>query len=263
MGGKPDYIRKKYAPMLDKSLTSALAHRIGQDFPRMGGERIRHVCAQMVLEVVNSHLHPAEHVHHGQVLWLAISIDDPPSRGKKIRDTDLVPVLLDLHVEEDITARLQRKGMTKQLEQKAVRLCRQAFEQGGLLSNCDLAELLSTQDSRIAHILTDYQRRTNKLVPRRATIHDVGTGLTHKNIICRKRFIDGLSSEEIARETHHSIEAVDRYLGHYDRVLHCKTQGLSPQETAQILNCSLNLVAQYLAIADDLDVSRLNTKGAN
>ena len=35
------------------------------------------------------------------------------------------------------------------LQDKAVRLCEQAYAQGGLLSNCDLAELLATSDSRI------------------------------------------------------------------------------------------------------------------
>ena len=37
MGGKVDFIRKKYAPLKDKTLHNALAHRIGQEFPRIGG----------------------------------------------------------------------------------------------------------------------------------------------------------------------------------------------------------------------------------
>ena len=252
MGSKPDYVRKKFKPLLDKSLPNALAHRIGQEFPRMGGDRIRHLCAEMVLEVVNEHFQPAEHLHHGQVLWLAVSVDDPPRRGKRIAETDLVAVVLDLHIEQDVHSRLRREGSSERLEQKAVRLCRQAHEQGGLLSNCDLAELLNSSESRIAQVLVAHQERTGRIVPRRATLHDVGSGMTHKSIICRKRYLDGLSPERIAQETHHSLEAVDRYLGQYDRVRHCETLGMTPQETAHTLNCSQSLVSQYLVISAEI-----------
>src|SRR4029077_13271112 len=118
--------------------------------------------------------------------------------------------------------------------------------QGGLLSNCDLAELLFTNDQRIAHVLTEHERLTNTLVPRRATLHDVGSGLTHKRIICWKRYAEGKDPQIVARETYHSLEAVDRYLGQYDRVRHCRLQGLTPEETAHTLNCSVALVHQYL-----------------
>jgi hypothetical protein len=39
MSRTPDYIRKKYAPLLDKTLQNALAHTIGEQFPRIGGPR--------------------------------------------------------------------------------------------------------------------------------------------------------------------------------------------------------------------------------
>ncbi len=91
------------------------------------------------------------------------------------------------------------------------------------------------------------------LVPRRATVHDVGSGLTHKRIICRKRYLEGKSSDEIARETYHSLEAVDRYLGTYDRVRHCHLEGLAPGAIAYTLNCSLSLVQEYLAINQELE----------
>ncbi|HUU59092.1 MAG TPA: DUF1670 domain-containing protein, partial [Phycisphaerae bacterium] len=56
-----------------------------------------------------------------------------------------------------------------------------------------------------------------------------------------------------ARETYHSLEAVDRYLGQYDRVRHCRRQGLSPVETAHILDCSRSLVEAYLQIDRELE----------
>ena len=57
----------------------------------------------------------------------------------------------------------------------------------------------------------------------------------------------------VAQETYHSLEAVDRYLGQFDRVRHCRQQGMTPMETAHILNCTRSLVEEYLAIDNELE----------
>jgi len=253
MGSRRDHVRNKFAPLQQKTLQNALAHRIAEQFPRIGGPRNRELCADMILEVIDQHLRPREHIRHGQVLWTAVSLDDPPHQRKRTADTDLVPVLLDLSTPDDIHRRLDRLDATQRLLQKALRLCRQAHEQGGLLSNCDLAELLSHDDSRISQLLVEYERSTNQVVPRRATLHDVGTGLTHKRIICRKRYAEGKEAHLVAQETNHSLDAVDRYLAQYDRVRHCRLQGLTPEETAQALDCTVSLVKEYLDIDRELD----------
>jgi DNA-binding CsgD family transcriptional regulator len=202
----------------------------------------------MILEVVDKHIRPKEHIKHGQTLWMAVSVNDPPTFHKRISNTKMAPVILDLSTSEDIDMRLEKNSAAERITKKAVRLCEQAYEQGGLLSNSDLAELLCYSDSYISLLLTTHEKKTGKLVPRRATLHDMGSGLTHKRIICYKRYAQGKSSDQIARETYHSIEAVDRYLGQYDRVRHCRLQGLAPAETAHALGCGERLVREYLDI---------------
>jgi hypothetical protein len=253
MSNPPDSIRKHYAPLQAKTLKNALCHRIREEFPRIGGPRMGDLCAEMVLEVVRTHVRAKEHLTHGQVLWLAIAVDDPPRRRQTILDTDLVPVVLDLSTSEDIERRLDRHSADQRLLAKSLRVCRQAYEQGGLLGNCDLAEILGTSDSRIAGLLARYESENKTIVPRRATLHDVGSGMTHKRIICYKRYAEGKPSHQVARETYHSLEAVDRYLGQYDRVRHCRLKGFSPEHTAHILDCSLRLVEEYLAIDRELE----------
>jgi hypothetical protein len=252
MGSQPDYVRQKFAPLLDKSLKNALATCLGREFPRIGGPRIRELCAQLVLDLIDAHHPPRERVTHGQVVWLAVPLEDPPHRHQRIADLALVPVVLDLSTEDDVQRRLDRCSAEERLLQKSLRLCRQAHAQGGLLSNCDLAELLAQADARIAALLAEHERTTGQLVPRRATLHDVGTALTHKRIICYKRYAEGKEPHLVAKETWHSLEAVDRYLGQYDRVRCCRLQGLTPEQTAHTLNCSVGLVREYLRIDDDL-----------
>jgi hypothetical protein len=253
MSSRPDFIRKKFGPLRGKTLRNALAHRIAEDFPRIGGPRICQLCADMILEVVVKHMRHRDHIRHGQVLWMAVSVKDPPRRRQRLVDTELIPVLLDLSTAEDVQLRIDRLPAPQRSLHKALRLCRQAHEQGGLLSNCDLAELLHTDASRIGVLLADHERTTNTIVPRRATLHDVGSGLTHKRIICWKRYAEGKEPQVVARETYHSLEAVDRYLGQYDRVRHCRIQGLTPEQTAHALGCSVRLVNEYLAIDDLLE----------
>jgi hypothetical protein len=253
MGSSPDFVRKKFGPLLQKSLRTALAQLIAKQFPRIGGPRIQDLCADMILERLDRFIRAEKHLTHGQVLWLAIDKDDPPKRHQLLRDTRMVPVILDVSTAEDIENRIRRLSPKERLTSKVVRLCQQAYRQGGLLSNCDLAELLSLPDSRVAQLLTRYERAQQCVVPRRATLHDVGTGVTHKAIICTKRYRDGKESHVIAQETHHSLEAVDRYLGQYDRVRCCRDNGMSPEETAYTLNCSLGLVRQYLVILESLE----------
>ncbi len=253
MSTTPDYIHKHYSPLLQKTLENALSQVIGEQFPRIGGPRIRQLCAQVILEVINAHVRPTEHMRHGQTLWMGIAVDDPPRRYRTTADTRLIPVVLDVSTPADVQARVDRESPAERLRIKAVRLCEQAHHQGALLSNCDLAELLTTSDSNIAHQLSHHEKQTGKLVPRRATLHDVGTGLTHKRIICLKRYAEGKSADLVAKETYHTLEAVDRYLGQFDRVRHCRQQGMSPEKTAYTLNCGVSLVQEYLAIDRELE----------
>jgi len=253
MASRPDALRKKFGPLRDKTLQNALAHRIATQFPHIGGPRIRQLCAEMILELVEAHLRPVQHLRHGQALWMAVSRDDPPRHRQRIAETELVPVVLDMYTVEDLEVFLARMPIPQRRLRKLLRLCRQAYDQGGLLSNCDLSALLGVHDSHVAHLLAAHERQTGKVVPRRATLHDVGSGMTHKRIICRKRYAEGKPPEQVALETYHSLESVDRYLGQYDRVRHCRLEGMKPEQIAYTLDCSLALVNEYLQIDGELE----------
>lgn len=252
MGAKPNYRRKKYDPLARKTLASALQRCLARDFPRLGGPRMLKLATEHILEVVLAHLHVRDAVRHGQAAWTGIALQQRTVRRQRIEDMQLVPLVLDLVTPQDIEAVIACEPAQQRLLVRCLRLCRQAYEQGGLLSNCDLAVLLGTHDSTVASLLAAWEREHDQLVPRRATLHDVGTGLTHKRWICWKRYAEGKTSEQVARETYHSLEAVDRYLGQFDRVRHCRRQGLDVQQIAYVLACSQALVAEYVAIDDEL-----------
>jgi DNA-binding CsgD family transcriptional regulator len=253
MINRNDRLKAGLQPLLAKTLENALAHRIAKEFPRIGGPRIRKLCAEMIMEVINNHLRPKDHVHHGQIVWTAVSVDNPPARHRKIADTDLITVVLDASTAEDIQSRIDRVHPRVWRLHKAIRLCRQTYEQGGLLTGHDLSEILNFPDALISQLMANHERQTKTLIPRRGTVHDAGGGLSHKWIICHKRYVEGKSADQIARETYHNLESVDRYLGQFDRVRHCLHQGLNVMEIAHILNCGVSLVEVYRQIDEELE----------
>lgn len=253
MGNQTDRLTAGIRPILDKTLENALSRRIATEFPRIGGPRICQLCAQMILEVVDNHVRSKDSIRHGQLVWTAVSKDLSPGHRQRIAETELVSVVLDVSTPEDIHAKIGRMSDPQRKLQRARRLCRQTYEQGGLLTSFDLSEIMTISDSRISQLMVNYERENKTIIPRRGTIQDAGGGLSHKWIICYKRYVEGKSPDVIARETYHSLEAVDRYLGQFDRVRHCYRQGLSVNETAQILNCSAWLVEAYRQLDQEFE----------
>jgi hypothetical protein len=89
----------------------------------------------------------------------------------------------------------------------------EADKQGGTLAETDLPLILSCSNMTIYKNITEYERENNVVLPRRGTVHDLGRSRTHKRIICKKSLRDKKATPDIARETYHSPNAVDRYLG--------------------------------------------------
>ncbi len=104
MNNPTDFLRKKFGPLKARNLKNAIAHQITTEFPRIGGPRICSLCAEMIMEIVNKHMRSRDHVKHGQVLWAAIDIKDPPRR-RSAGGTNLVTVLLDLSTADDVQQR--------------------------------------------------------------------------------------------------------------------------------------------------------------
>jgi hypothetical protein len=252
-----NHTEKHYGPQRHRGLKAALAQRLGDEFPRIGGPRILGLCAEMIMEVVETNIVARERVGHGQILWCAVDIRDRPRRARKAAETRMVPVVLTLHAPEDLERILRGEtGLAGLRLGKILRMCREAHEQGALLSNVDLALMLGTDHSQVSKLISRHERETGRLVPRRTTLHDVGSGLSHKRIICLKRHLEGKDPVQTARETWHTLKSVENYLGQYERVRHCRKQGMDIGETAHILDCGERLVREYLEIDDLINAAR-------
>mgnify|MGYP002476047338 CR=1 FL=1 len=82
--------------------------------------------------------------HEGQIVFHAASASEPP--GKKISDIKTVPVHLTFHDRNDIEI-LSEEGTSALRKHKVIRMANEALDQGGLLTQEDLAVLLCSSSS--------------------------------------------------------------------------------------------------------------------
>jgi hypothetical protein len=240
-----------------KTFKSSLCYLLHTEFPGIFGPTISRLFADKIDELYDRFHPPRSRFRAGQVLWTGVAIDDPPSRNKRIEDTRLVPVVLDLVTAQDIE-KAKGKGMRVQAHPaKIVRLFRQAHEQGAVLGHADVSLLLNLSISRISTHVLKHERDTGELIPRRGTIHDMGRSVTHKAIICYKSLVEKKPTSQVAQETFHSPEDVEHYVQCFRRIQLCRDKGLSPEEIAHATGHSLALVQEYLDLMKEFGIAPL------
>jgi hypothetical protein len=245
-----------------KTFKSAVCHLLHTEFPGIFGPTITRLFADKIDELYERFHPPRSRFKLGQLFWAGVAADDPPSQNKRIEDTRLVPIVLDLVTAQDIEeARVT--GMRSQTRRtKIVRLFRQAYEQGAVLSLADVSLMIHINFSTLSRLVMEHERETGAMVPRRGTIHDMGRSVTHKAIICYKRLVEQKPTSQVAQETYHSPEEVEYYVQCLRRIQLCRDTGMSAEEAAQATGHSLSLVQEYLELIKEFRLPRLaNSQG--
>jgi hypothetical protein len=257
--GKHPQVLRPYAANERKTFKSALCHLLQTEFPGVFGPTITVLFADRIDELYERFHPPASRFKMGQVLWVGVAADDLPGREKRIENTRLVPIVLDLVTAQDIdeAATPKLRGQTRC--NKILRLLRQAFSQKAVLSLADVSLLLHISIGTISPIIVKHERETKETIPRRGTIHDLGRSITHKAIICYKRLVEQKPTSQVAQETFHSLEAVEYYVQSFRRVQLCRDSGMSKEDTARATGHSLSLVQEYLDLIEQFHLPAVVT----
>ncbi len=245
---------KSFDASARKSFHSALCHLLQTEFPGVFGPAITKLFADKIDELYARFHPPSKHFRVGQVLWAAVSKDDLPGRDKRIENTRLVPVILDLVTRTDIEEAMVAGLRQQTRRNKIVRLCKQAYTQGGVLSMADLGLLLHKTMTPLSQDIKAYERATGETVPRRGTVHDMGRSITHKAIICYKRLVEQKPTSQVAEETFHSADEVEYYVQCFRRVQLCRDSGMAKEDIARATGHSLSLVQEYLDLIDQFKI---------
>ena len=232
-----------------KDLHAVLGNFFAEQLPQMGSVT-REPFVNAVIALFDEYCPPATRMKAGQVLWYAVDEKETAGYGKRIEDCDLVPVTLDLFNREDkerIESGMKRRDRSLHT---AARLFNQAYQQHGVLTLQDAADMMRVSVGTMGKYVRDYERSFNEILPRRGTIHDMGPTLTHKRIICHKHIVEGKSIEQTAREAKHSASAVTRYVKDYKRVLTCWKEEMEPEKIRNATGLSKSLIKEYLDLID-------------
>jgi DNA-binding CsgD family transcriptional regulator len=238
-----------------KTFHATLASELRKQIPPLG-ELTADRLARHLETLFYSFHPPASRMRLGQILWPAVAKKVSRGYGKRIEDIQLKPVALNLLTQKDIAAILNGVARNTIRREIAVRMFAEAYEQGGVLTEVDVASILGLSLSTVSRYVTSYEKKTKRIVPRRGTIHDIGPSMTHKREICYRAIVQGQSVEQVARDTTHSPEAVTRYIQDYRRVFHCLGAGFSLNETAFATKLSPNLVKEYAELQNDFQLPR-------
>ena len=252
---------KKFRRINDKSLRQLLIHRFLNDYGYDKGEVTATAIVDDILKTVDEYfvitlpleklatgdpsLPEERYLSYGHLVWMAVPLDEYPQRGKSIVKTRMKPVILTYLATEDIES--FRNGFTsRQLRiNRLVRWCHQAYDQGALLTQLDLAVLLNVCDQVVCDYVNEWQKTTGEILPTRGNIHDLSRAITHKKEIITL-YLQGHLTPTIAAKTKHSKEAVDRYIRDYESVKVVRTATADIDKISQITRLSKRVISQYL-----------------
>jgi hypothetical protein len=181
----------------------------------------------------------------GQMVWHAVPVDEYPKKGKSMAQTKLTPVVLDIISDSDIedmkTPLHHRELRLKKIE----RWTTQAYDQGALLSQLDLAVLLCTSTYTAGEYVREYHHLYHRPLPTRGNIQLIGSGQTHKHQIIALH-LQGYLVPTICQKTNHSKEAVERYIRDFESVRLLSTKFDDVDVISRIIRLSPRIVKQYL-----------------
>jgi len=247
---KASHRKRTFSPLQDKELESILLRLFIDEFGYDNKVIFAQAMIQRIQETLEAFMKPRSLFKPGQLLWMAVANDGKKHAGQRMKDIPQVPVVLDLITREDLQALADGQKYIDIRRQRNARLLDQAFEQGGVLSQSDLASMILVSNKSIGQDIRHFQKEESRLLPYRGTIHDLGRSLSHKVEIIRL-FEQGHLESDICRmlSPAHDLSSVERYVQRYKNILKLLRRSFSPLEISGILSMSKLLVVAYVEIA--------------
>jgi len=191
--------------------------------------------------------------HNGQIITYAVAEDEPA--GKPLEQCRKIPVKLTLHDPEDLEIR-KSGGLYSLRRHLVLRLAQEAYEQGALLTQEDIANLIFIDRSTVKRIIAEYKEQ-GIYVPTRGQVNDIGPGVSHKTKII-ELFLKGYTFTEISIRMSHSHNSIKRYIEDFKRIVMLYKSGLKVHEIRLITKLTEKLIREYLSLYKDVSFEGSN-----
>ncbi len=242
----PDCV-KRFNSAKVRFLKGTLESFFKQEFPKLIGPILRGKLIDELIKLLNKVLPLKDHVKPGQIIWNVISVSTRASSP----NPRFVPVTLTIIDEEDIDKLAKGVPMSEIMKQAVARITQEAYRQGGLLSMRDIGLLTWRDGSSVSKYRKNYEKEQNVTLPHTGSLHDMGSCISHKSMIVKKIAIDKKDPYSVARETNHSMLAVDRYIKDFNRVRICHEDGKDNDFISLATGLNRNVVNEYVKIVED------------
>jgi hypothetical protein len=177
----------------------------------------------------------------GQTIRQVISIK--AKHGPRLQELPKVTVTLTVDAGTEDQEVFRRHGVQGLHQVQLCRMTEEALEQGGVLTQEDLADILQVDIRTVRRTIKQLQEASVR-VQTRGIYHDIGPSISHKAWIV-SLYLSYKTYSEIARTTRHSLTSIKRYIVDFGRVALCTRKGLSLAETAHVAGVSERLAREY------------------
>jgi len=239
-----------YGPLQEKTLENNLILHLIENYGYSSKPKIAEAMVRDILSVCDSFRKDSSSLGTGQILWPAVLVKEKHGNGKTLARTRTKNVVLSIVADQDIKDYSEGIGPKEILAKRIARIATEAYSQGALLAQADIALIFNISQGKVSKLVREYQKQTEKMLPLRGVVHDIGKSITHKVKII-KMHAANYSTQDIARATSHAPSSVDRYIRDFQRVKMLNSKGMSPVETAYITSLSENLVNEYIKIVKE------------
>jgi hypothetical protein len=240
---------KQFSSASKRFLNAAIERFLKDQIPICGGTELRKIIACKLIELFDSIMPENTRIKPGQILWLAIDksirADSPNVKYKPVILTLVDPLEVELLANS-------RRTPAKLLPEMVARLCNEAYKQDALLSMRDIALFVKRSECLITYARQQYEKSNNCLLPTPAVLQDMGSGVTHKGLILRKLLVEKKDMGVVRNETHHTQQAIDRYVKDYRRVEMLLDDKKDIFYISQITQMSNNLIVQYKKLYNEI-----------
>ena len=180
----------------------------------------------------------------GKVIRQVVSVE--AKHGPRLRELPKVTVTLTVDAGAEDKEVYRKHGAHGLREVQICRMTEEALEQGGVLTQEDLADILQVDVRTVRRAVRQLQERDVK-VQTRGIYHDIGPSISHKSWIVGL-YLEYKTYSEIARITKHSTTSIKRYIMDFARVVMCLRKCLNTAETAHIAGISERLTREYTGL---------------
>ena len=182
-------------------------------------------------------------LEEGCLYYKAVSINEPIA--KPLPECNKIHIFLHLYQKNDKKL-LKSKGVALLRRQRLVCLSREAFKQGALLTQEDLALLLCTSPSTIKRDTINLTKE-GVIFPTRGYMKGIGRGISFKSQII-KLYKKGCPISEIGTKMMQPIDIIEKCIIEYKKVINLNNNKIPLKNIHIITSLSIKTIKEYLKI---------------